>query len=92
MNTKVWNCPLVRIFPPESELLPNISSGPDDGVPEVTVCGVESSIVHVTVSPTLICTGLGLYAFVVNEDEPGGMATFVSSDLYGGVEVWFEPV
>ena len=39
-------------------------------MPDVTVCGVESLLVHVTVSPTLISIGFGAYESVVMLDEP----------------------
>ena len=43
-------------------------------MPDVTVCGVESLLVHVTVSPTLISIGFGSYESVVKLDEPGVMS------------------
>ncbi len=43
-------------------------------MPDVTVCGVESLLVHVTVSPTLISIGFGAYASVVSLDESGVMS------------------
>jgi hypothetical protein len=43
-------------------------------VPDVTVCGTESLLVHVTVSPTSISIGLGAYALVVSFDDPAVMS------------------
>ncbi len=58
----------------ESNSLPLlISFGP---VPDVIVCACESSFTQVTMSPTLICTGLGEKALVVLSAEPCVMLTF----------------
>lgn len=43
-------------------------------MPDVTVCDVESWLVHVTVSPTLISIGLGAKAVSVKLDEPDVMS------------------
>lgn len=45
--------------------------------PDVTVCGVESSLVQVTVSPTLASTGFGSNESVVLLDEPGVIDTAI---------------
>lgn len=71
-------------FGEESNALPlSGSSGP---VPDVTVCAVESLLVHVTVSPTLMFIGLGSKASVVLLDEPG-VAIACTSAAKAGVNV-----
>src|SRR5215210_1675060 len=47
--------------------------------PDTTVCGCVSSLIHVTVSPTLTSTGFGENAVSVRVEEPGTMETLVPS-------------
>lgn len=62
----------------ESKLLP---SDDDDEEDDVTVCGDESLFIQVTVSPTLISSGFGLYE--VLPEFPTMLNTFPSSVIVG---------
>ena len=63
----------------------NLPSGVEPE-PEVTVCGCESLLVHVTVSPTWALIGLGAKALSVLLDEPGVMSA-VTVAANAGVSV-----
>ena len=68
----------------------NVPTDPCSGRPEVTVCRLESSFVHLTAVPDFIVTGDGSYGFEMLGDEaPFTMETSDISDFPPAAAVVF---
>jgi hypothetical protein len=77
-------CGAIRVLNPGEESNSCPMFGSAEPVPDVTVCAIVSSLVHITLSPTRMFSGLGEYASSVFVEEPGVMlAEMFSAKMTG---------
>jgi hypothetical protein len=77
MKVKLCDLPLISTDP-LADGSPNRPVGVASS-PDVALCAAASWLVHITVSPTLISTGLGEYALLVLVDASSVMSTATSA-------------
>ncbi len=63
-----------------TRLLSNTPDGPSAGLPPVTVCAAESTLIHSTVSPALIVTSAG--------DQHSLVSSHPGTEVPTGISTW----